>query len=127
MKYAPVLLIVFLLLGAVFFVYASKRPKTDTDGPYTASCVAERRGITASGWARALSTGAGRNGSFVISMPISGRTGGPVDSDHFLDGYFNEKVTRSVNTSRTLYANADAWGSDRHRNTWAASVQDTSD
>ena len=127
MKYAPVLLIVFLLLGAVFFVYASKRPKTDTDGPYTASGVAERRGITASGWARARSTGAGRNGSFVISMPISGRTGGPVDSDHFLDGYFNEKVTRSVNTSRTLYANADAWGSDRHSNTWAASIQDTSD
>ena len=127
MKYAPVLLIVFLLLGAVFFVYASKRPKTDTDGPYTASCVAERRGITASGWARARSTGAGRNGSYMISMPISGRTGGPVDSDHFLDGYFNEKVTRSVNTSRTLYANADAWGSDRHSNTWAASVQDTSD
>ena len=127
MKYAPVLLIVFLLLGVVFFVYASKRPKTDTDGPYTASGVAERRGITASGWARARSTGAGRNGSFVISMPLSGTFGGPIDSGSNIRGYFNEKVTRSVNTSRTLYANADAWGSDRHNNTWAASIQDTSD
>ena len=127
MKYAPVLLIVFLLLGVVFFVYASKRPKTDTDGPYTVSCVAERRGITVSGWARARSTAAGRNGSYMLSMPLSGTAGGPVDSGHFLDGIFNRKITRSVNTSRTLYANADAWGSDRHNNTWAASIQDTSD
>lgn len=127
MKYAPVLLIVFLLLGAVFFVYASDRPETKTDGPYTASGVAERNGITVSGWARARSTGAGRNGSFVISMPISGRSGGPIDSDHNLRGYFHRKVTRSVNTSRTLYANSDVWGSDRHGNTWAASIQDTSD
>ena len=127
MKYALVLLIA-VFLGAVFFAHASKRPKTETDGPYTASGVAERRGTTVDGWVKARSTGAGRDGNYMISLPLKGIGGGPyVRSGSLINGYFSDRVERNANTSRTLYANSDVWGSDKHSNTWAASIQDTSD
>lgn len=81
----------------------SKQPKTDTDAPYTAAGLAERRGVTVSGWARERSTAAARNGSYMISMPLGGVGGGPAESDSAIDADFTEKVNRTENMNKTLY------------------------
>lgn len=114
------ILIVFFV-GAVLFVQASKQPKNKWDGPYNASCVAERNGASISGWAKARGTGAVRNGSFMCSMGMRVTP----DSSSGLDGTFSGGVRYSGSAHGTLYADSSSWGSDRHANTWSATVSDS--
>ncbi len=119
------LILIVFFLSAVFFVHGSKQPKNKWDGPYNASCVAERNGIHVNGWAKARGTGAVRNGYFMCSMGLSGTGGVDVDSRSLFDGGFEGRARYSGNTSRTLYADSSAWGSDKHAHTWAATVSDS--
>ncbi len=117
------LILMVFFVGTVLFVQAAKKqPKNKWDGPYNASCVAERIGNTLSGWAKARGTGAVRNGYYMCSMGMDVTP----DSDSNLRGTFFGSVKHSKSIGGgTLYADSSSWGSDRHANTWAATVSDS--
>ena len=116
------LVLIIFFIGTIFFVHAQKKPKLKWDGPYYAACVAEQVGNTLTGWAKARGTGAVRNGSYMCSM---GQDVTPV-SDSNIRGIFSDDVSHSKSIEGgTLYADSTSWGSDKHSNTWCASVSDS--
>lgn len=117
------LILMFLCVGLVYYSNAQgKMPKMKWDGPYYAACVAKRAKNSLTGWAKARSTPAGRNGSYMCSMgmdvmPVSGSN---IDGD-FSDGVSHAKPIHAG----PLYADSSSWGSDKNNGTWAATVSDS--
>ena len=113
-----------LCLGVVLCVHASKKPKTVWDGPYNASCVAEIHGASMSGWARVRGTGAVRNGSYMCSMGTLNTPNTP-DSGANINGSFTGYADYFGSNQGSIYADASAWGSNRHGEWYSVSVSDS--
>ena len=114
-----------LCLDLVLFVHASKKPKLDLDGPYTASCVAEIHGASMSGWARVRGSGASRNASYMCSMGTL-NTENATKSGRDKNGIFSDKAWYRGSKQGSIYADASVWGSAVNDDKWYnASVSDS--
>ena len=98
------LILMFFCIGLILFCHsAGKMPKIKWSGPYYAACIAKRVRNTLTGWAKARSTPAGRNGSYMCSM---GMDVAPA-SDSGIDGDFSDGVSHSKSIQDgTLYADS---------------------
>ena len=119
-------IVIVFFLSVVFFVWA-KDPDNKWDGPYNASALADREGIGVSGWSKARGTGAVRNGSYMCSMSLAvvGGVGTP-DSDSDIRGAFDGDSDWTGNSVYNLYANSDAWGSNKHGELYDATASSES-
>jgi len=103
-----------LVLSVVAFVYASKKPKTKSDGPYTATCVAERDGLRVSGAAKVIGNQRVVNGAYFMGFTKLEPYGAiKSTSNHFLNGAFTVPYRqRPMNLGQgRLAVSASAWGS----------------
>ena len=108
------LTVMILALSVVAFVYASKKPTTKSDGPYTATCVAERDGLSVSGKAKVEGKLRVVNGSYFMGFTKLNPYGTiKSTSDHFLNGKFTMPYRQKpMNLGQgRLAVSASAWGS----------------
>ena len=123
------LILMILFVGVVSFVYASKKPKTKDDGPYRATCVAERDGLRVWGSARVEGNQRVVNGAYFMGFTKVEPYGNiKSTSDHFLNGEFTVPYRqRPMNLGKgRLAVSASAWGSATDGQWYDASVSDKS-
>ena len=121
------------ILGVVFFVSAEHPIKTERDGPYWVSALAERQGLAVKGKVRAEGSRRAVNYSWSMSFcrlnPWGPLAGASNPTEVQLNGKFAEKLKQpaiNVNIPGKLYGAASAWGSATDGKWYYAAVSDTS-